>query len=103
MIGSISINDYNVSFLGPNRYMNNNRCSVISTNPSIISGRTDSSGKPIQTKMFFITINNDIEFNKLKNLALSVTNRTFNNFKYPANVTGFIFNDREFQASWTFK
>ena len=103
MIGSILINNYTVSFLGPSKFMNNERCTVISTNPSVISGKKDSSGNSIPAKMCYISINNDIEFNKLKNLALSVTNRTFDNFKYPAIVTGFIFNDREFGAKWTFK
>ena len=77
MIGSILINNYTVSFLGPSKFMNNERCTVISTNPSVISGKKDSSGNSIPAKMCYISINNDIEFNKLKNLALSVTNRTF--------------------------
>jgi len=86
MIDSVKINDYNVSFLDSVKFNNGYKCIIVATNSHL--------------KVHSILLNNEDDFNKIKNLALSVTNRKFSNITYPAIIRGFTYNDMVSEAKW---
>lgn len=98
MIGQIKIRDFTVTFTGPHEYNNNYKCQILSINEKILTTFSRVA------KFSYILIQDQTDYNKLKNLALSITNRTFpQQIKFPVIITGFIYNDREHTATWITK